>query len=133
MGTISGSKLDTPDVRDPFAITDKLSEQTYRKLAQKNAEQSGNITVADAERTTAEESKPVTVEPQPEVPEPVKPEYEEQKYERSEHEQSRNEHEQPEPAGNGTEQSRNENNDRRSKLMALAEKRKRESPGGIDL
>jgi hypothetical protein len=133
MGTISGSKLDTPDVRDPFAIAAELSEQTYRKLAQKNAGQSENTSGTNAERTTAEQSKPVTVESQPIVPEPVKPEHEEQKYEQSEHEQSRNEHEQPEPAGNGTEQSRNEKDDRRAKLVALAEKRKRESPGGIDI
>ena len=132
-GTDSKSKLDTPDLRDPFAIAAELSEQTYRKLAQKNAGQAGNTSNDAAEQTTPEQSKPVTVEPQPIVPEPVKPEHEEQKYEQSEHEQSRNEHEQPEPAGNGTEQSRNEKDDRRAKLVALAEKRKRESPGGIDI
>ena len=134
-GTSDESRSRPPDFADLRALTDKLAEQTYRKLAQKNVEQSGNIPVADAERTTAEESKPVTVEPQPIVPEPVKPEHEEQKYEQSEHEQSRNEHEQPkpEPAGNGTEQSRNEKDDRHAKLVALAEKRKRESPGGIDI
>jgi len=49
-----------------------------------------------------------------------------------ERERNNDERTRPESAGNGDERSRSEEEERRARLVALAEKRKRESPGGFD-
>ena len=142
--------------RAKFAVLERANAERERLAAERARAKQAERARVEAERPRVEAERP-RVEPQPIVPErtiPSEPRIEPRPFDPTGFEERRKRMEEriaaaeraaakraagkpveqtgPATTGNGAERFRDEAEERRARLVALAEKRKRESPGGFD-